>query len=486
MNSKWKSFLILSLFLWCLPSVHAADPAPKKSGDKAAAKDTGKTRIVPSKRQRKALKKAKTFAKLQGLSRKKGKKVPKKPKDPNRLEWGGLPAVNYSTDTGFGVGVIFNLAKFKPGYYPYRWKILGLVYLTLLPNASGDGIGIPYQDHYLKFDFPGLGGGGKLRLSGEGRYSQLNTARYHGIGNNSVSKDIDPNLKVGTDAYKRARQRYLYNHIFPQVQGRLRITLADKWLLFAGATLSYHQMDIYAGSKLEEDKKLADSNSTTDEAKFLRSNLLGLGQHLLLELDAGVVYDSRNDEDTPSGGMFHEISLRGSPGIMENLHFLGINGTFRFYVSLWKQYIVMAIRLIGDVQFGNVPVYRLPAYGGLFPNEGPGGGSTTRGVPWLRYGGKAKVLGNLEFRFKVFSFMNGKLNLGFIAFADAGRVWSDFGAPASFDADEVNGVAQGTGALKYGLGGGIRFQWGKTFIIRLDLAHSPDGFGFYLNVNHIF
>ena len=61
-----------------------------------------------------------------------------------------------------------------------------------------------------------------------------------------------------------------------------------------------------------------------------------------------------------------------------------------------------------------------------------------------------------------------------------GRVWADLGGRPELD---------GTGiGLSVGLGGGLRLQWGETFVIRADAAHSPTegSSGVYIDVNHIF
>jgi outer membrane translocation and assembly module TamA len=58
------------------------------------------------------------------------------------------------------------------------------------------------------------------------------------------------------------------------------------------------------------------------------------------------------------------------------------------------------------------------------------------------------------------------LTLGVVPFFDAGRVWADTKPQPELD-------GQGVG-LKYGAGGGLRLQSGSSFLIRLDVAASPD------------
>ena len=69
-------------------------------------------------------------------------------------------------------------------------------------------------------------------------------------------------------------------------------------------------------------------------------------------------------------------------------------------------------------------------------------------------------------------------NLGTIAFIDAGRVWAEVASRPGLDGEGLG--------LKYGVGGGLRLQWGETFIVRADTGWSPDGLGIFININHIF
>jgi hypothetical protein len=69
---------------------------------------------------------------------------------------------------------------------------------------------------------------------------------------------------------------------------------------------------------------------------------------------------------------------------------------------------------------------------------------------------------------------------GVVAFFDAGRVWADT-APHP----ELDGTGLG---LKYGTGGGVRLQSGKAFVLRGDVAWSPDArpLGGYFAVGQAF
>ena len=105
-----------------------------------------------------------------------------------------------------------------------------------------------------------------------------------------------------------------------------------------------------------------------------------------------------------------------------------------------------------------------------------------RGVPDGRYYGGIKILGNFEVRTVLVKFhiKKHRFKLGLAAFFDTGRVWTDWHKHPALDGDGVG--------LKFGTGGGLRAQWGETFLARIDFAYSPDALpvGIYFSVGHMF
>ena len=97
-----------------------------------------------------------------------------------------------------------------------------------------------------------------------------------------------------------------------------------------------------------------------------------------------------------------------------------------------------------------------------------GGSASIRGVPFGRYLGQIKAVGNVELRallLRVHVFGQ-TFQLGNDIFADAGRVWSDYTFHSPLD---------GTGlGLKWGTGVGAYLLWGQAAMFRLDVAYSPD------------
>ncbi|MFH2008647.1 MAG: BamA/TamA family outer membrane protein [bacterium] len=228
-------------------------------------------------------------------------------------------------------------------------------------------------------------------------------------------------------------------------------------------------------SKLEED--LAGASGL-----LVQSMLAGAERHGLLVVTAGVLWDSRDHETTPSKGMLHDLSLRGGAGLGPNLGYGGLNATFRFYTRLYKEFLVFAARGLLDVLVGDPPFYELSRHGGLGAGDTTGGGKSIRGVGGQRFLGKIKLLLNAELRSKFFHFRikTHRFNVGGVAFVDAGRVWTD-----GKTRRELDGLNFG---LKVGVGGGLRIQWGEHFLVGADFAYSPaDGnLGVYIDVDHAF
>ncbi len=381
---------------------------------------------------------------------------------PVRLEPGFTPILSGDTDLGFGFGGIGSLARFRPGCAPYCWRVEAMAYLTV--RIDDGGAALPYHDYYVKLDLPDrLGRGGRLYAQlGFGRYS---TSGYYGIGNASAVRE------------GAAARFHQYDRIYPQLQLRARFALLPRLSLLLGGALTYNRISLYPGSQLEEDLARADP--------LTRSLLRGTRDHLLGELALGWIWDSRDHETAPTRGGFHELSWRASPALAtdSNLVYGAVNATARFFFALERRArLVLALRLLADLLVGQPPFYELARHGGLNPSGTIGGGAAIRGVPLQRYHGKLKLLGNLELRAKLLPFRirSQRFNLGLTAFVDAGRCFVDLRARPELDGSGLG--------LKLGLGGGARFQWGETFLLRADVAWSPDArpVGVYVDVGHVF
>jgi outer membrane protein assembly factor BamA len=197
--------------------------------------------------------------------------------------------------------------------------------------------------------------------------------------------------------------------------------------------------------------------------------------------EIGAIYDSRDNEILTREGGYHTVTLRVSPAVTAQLPYgyQQVNGTSRFYWTP-RPWLTVAWRGVADVLLGDPPFYELERFE---ETSALGGLKGVRGVPAQRYYGKVKILQNLEVRSDVWDFrIRGKdYVLATAAFFDAGRVWTELGRRHP----DLDGRGIG---LKYGVGGGLRLQQGKTFVVRLDVAWSPDAdpVGAYFAAGQIF
>jgi outer membrane protein assembly factor BamA len=386
-----------------------------------------------------------------------------------RLEIGALPVVAFDSNIGLGFGAIGNLASVEAGVVPYHWRLQAQAYVTV--KSGPDGLELPFQHHYLILDHP-RAGVDALRLRLTARFRRQRNVGYYGLGNASRVEVRPADLpEDAPQAQREAAFRFhQYDRIFPNLRLDARLELGGAWEAFAGIGGVWNRIEVYPGSALARDLAAPDPVGRP----------IGDQEHGLAELLVGVVYDSRDDEITPSRGGFHELSLRGARTVAMSAAFAQLNGTARYFLALGTPRLVLAGRLMADLLVGDVPFYELTAHGGLFPDDAVAGSRAIRGPPSQRWGGKLKLLGNLELRFKALDFRLFGLdsNLGGLAFFDTGRVWSEPGGDPALD-----GAGLG---LKYGTGGGLRLQWGATFVIRGDVGWSPDGLGIFLSVDHIF
>jgi len=402
---------------------------------------------------------------------------------PNRVEFGLLPAINYNSDLGVGVGALATVARFREDKNPFDWRLEFLTFFSL--RDQGRGVEISQQSHSVRLDKPGLVEG-RLRLEAAlGYFEQANTG-YFGLGSAAPSPPSDQ------DARSRQVRR-----IAPEASLNFRIGLwaepvpvgKRRLELLVGTRLRYTSFEALPDSRFALDRAEARSGGA------ISSLFRGFEDHVLWLLVTGLLFDTRDREfDTRRGG-FHELSVRASPGVDASLEYAGTALISRWYFSFAEDRLTLASQSVVDALFGDVPVAALSSFGGQQPVQGPGGASSLRGVPLQRFYGKLKLIQNLELRGRLLRFRLGdqRFLLGGLAFVDAGRVWGDY-RNREIEVRRPDGTVDlraldgGPADFELGLGGGLRLKWGQTFIIRVDVGHSPTlgETGFYIDIGDVF
>jgi outer membrane protein assembly factor BamA len=275
------------------------------------------------------------------------------------------------------------------------------------------------------------------------------TLRYYGMGNAS-SASPPPNPAITS---------FEYSHTHPTGLVDARFKIVDHVAGTTGVRYTFTSNDVVAGSKLAYDIRYA-----SPEVK----SLIGpTGPESILQFLYGIELDTRDNETSPHKGTYDRVALRLSPGGTAGVPFRygEATGELRGFVPLGSKRATLAIRVVGDILFGNAPFTDLSCVESVYAL---GGSNGVRGVPAQRYYGKVKAFGNVETRVKLFDVhaFSKTLAIGAVAFFDGGRVWTDTTPEPQLDGSGIG--------LKYGLGGGLRVTSGTAFVVRADVAWSPD------------
>lgn len=371
-----------------------------------------------------------------------------------------LPTVGGTSDIGFGGGYVVSLARVGARVEPYWWRLESTGLLTLRNDESGK-LGAYYVDDYLLVDFPNVIKdrlGLKARLS----FTREKALKFYGLGNAAQPAAGTPRRELD----------YTRNHPTLRLEGEGHFLRYGR--LYWGAAYTYNWFEVDPDSLLAR---------TIQDGSAKERELLGQpGPHGVATFMQGLGWDERDDVTSPQRGQFHDARIELSPGTGTKdfrYRFARLSGSARFYVPLVPDTLSFAVRFVGDALFGDVPFYELAKYQDSYAF---GGSKGVRGVPGQRYHGKLKLFSNVELRsqllrFRAFSKLN---TLGLAGFFDSGRVWADYAGSA-----ELDGAGLG---LKYGVGGGLRWAAGKSFVLRFDVAWSPDAdpVGAYLAAGHTF
>lgn len=362
-------------------------------------------------------------------------------------EFNLVPVAGGSTDLGFGGGYFAGLARVKEGVVPFLWNIDSSGLITF-KFSKRSGFTSPYQDLYLRLTIPRLFGG-PLRLQIRPSYT-WESIDYFGMGNASSRTHADDNPNPDYSKYVRGH---------PQFDVDVRARIVDHFAGRVGFRYIYNAIRVPEDSQLAEDQR-----NGSAEVKHLIGET---APHSVLLFKYGLQFDTRDNETSTHSGTFDTVDLKLSPGGASPFPYRYGEATvnLRVFVPIASPRVTLSARAVGDWMFGNVPFYELARFDDTYAL---GGSLGVRGVPAQRYYGKRKLLGNVELRLEVATFRAlGKwLTLGLTPFFDVGRLWADNEAQPELD-------GHGLG-LKYGYGGGLRLKSGSSFVLRLDVAGSPD------------
>jgi len=379
--------------------------------------------------------------------------------DGRRTEFNFVPFIGGDSDVGIGFGGAGDLSRLTPDDQPFRWRI-EMGGIITFKRREGSSLQIPFQDYYLVLAIPNLPPARRLRLEVRPSFTDEATQRFYGVGNASPAPP--PDLPREDTQYHRTHAHAAAALRFPFLRPGL--------FLRPQAEISYSAVEMGQNSLLAQQR--------ANGSPAVRNLLDGPLKFASVAFEARLEHDGRDNELITRSGFYNSVRLRYMPPILDPAyHFIQANVTLRAYRSLGP--VTFSGRLVGDALAGNPPFYELTR---IDESSVMGGGKGLRGVPGQRYYGKLKAFTNVEVRTELvhFHIKSKPFLVSPAVFADGGRVWADYQRHPELD---------GTGlGLKYGLGGSIRVQQGTTFVVRAEVAWSPDAepIGAYFNAGQMF
>jgi hypothetical protein len=359
-----------------------------------------------------------------------------------RYELAGFPLIGGNSDIGFEFGGVATLSRFAHGIVPYQWNMDLLLAASVKSGPSG--LRFTQENGQWNIDVPGLFGG-KVRINPQVAYNRTINQLYFGIGNAS-----SPQAPPG------APPTYFE---FEDRQARVRTLTRIVWRAPLDAVIGV----IY---RFENPGPYYPSKLASDAASGVA---LGVEPLSLVTLAAGVLYDTRDNEIFPRRGSYHQVGVRGTLGVPmgAEIRYGEAGGMFATYKPVAGP-VILALRGVVDLQFGNVPAYDLYTGGPFQTYEMIGGSAAIRGVPEGRYSGLVKVFGNAELRalFIHLRVLGQRFRIGGNVLFDAGRLWANYTFSSPLDGSGIG--------LKWGAGAGSYLVWGQAAVFRIEVAYSPD------------
>ena len=369
------------------------------------------------------------------------------------------------------------------------------------------GDGNTYPDPLQKFTFEVshfTKGRSRLRLSFDSKYLIPNMRltlsaiychdplyQFYGFNGAASPYQEELNAKGAGIRYNSMQRSYFQG--FANFQGT--ITGHLNWA--AGATYWHYRTAGFDGGKFE-----ADPTNTLYQL-YVNKGLIGAeekdGGHVV-ELRAGLAYNSRDIEAAPNKGINADLFLNGAPDLAGNGHgYLRLCANFAQFIRIPVGFIaagdpVFAYHIGLQHTWGNAPFYIQQNVPQLVPRrimyEGLGGNSTIRGLYENRIIADGFVWANAELRIKLVKFNIGKHDfyLATNPFVDAGVITKPYrleqmAAALDKPADELRKQAQ---QVTVSAGAGLKLAWNENFILSLEVARNLNQTGmggkFWMNI----
>ena len=399
--------------------------------------------------------------------------------------FGPLPVVGWDSDLGFQYGACVDIFNFGDGSnypsYNYKMNFEASTYTggssllrcngdfkTLIPDGK-----LFFDCTYFnakKFDFYGFNGYASPYMPGH-----LYPA---------VSGDVLDKSTTSAFYWMKRNQFRLITSVQRRITGNLH------WA--AGFGYYNIQTGNVAIGGYENQKTLYDLYR---QFGLIRENEANGGN--VLQLKAGLIYDTRDHDSDPTRGVNIEATLVGAPDIIDREGYSNLGFTFvgSHYVPVWKDKLTFAYRLGVQTKLaGEIPYYFINNLNTLFfrkvYTEGLGGNASVRGINRNGVVGNGMAWLNTEFRWRIvnFRFINQNFHIALNPFFDMGQViqpyrleeqkkayeeWrTPIGGPTK---EEGNPFYSGNEEKLHATAGcGLKIVMNRNFVISVEMARALD------------
>ncbi len=411
--------------------------------------------------------------------------------DDDRVEgwnFGVLPCVSYNSDLGFQYGICADIFNYANLYPDYRQRM----YVEASRYTGGQTLlHGQFDSRYL---IPGI----RTTLSASYQYDPMFLFYgLNGLESYDKSRDANQETREARYAYRRGMVRVLADF-----QGGIAPHL--NWV----GGLSYWYYKLGDINLTKKDKQTKEPYEVYDPTKTLYHQMCeqnvfsdeeATGGHRL-EIKAGLVFDTRDNESAPNRGLWAEAYLNGSPDIFgDGYNYLRLAAHLRQYLSIWPDRMVFAYHLAYQgVIAGQAPFYNQQNISTLFLRQtctdGLGGINTVRGLLAQRLVGDSYAWMNSELRIRLFDFKLIGQNWYVAAnpLFDAGMVTSLYKGEelAAFYGKSVSDLQKEALKLHCSAGAGLKLVMNTNFIVSAEWAKpfiKTDGdSALYVALNYIF
>lgn len=387
--------------------------------------------------------------------------------------FGPLPVVGWDSDLGFQYGACVDIFNF------------------------GDGSGYPSYNYKMNVEASTYTGGSSLlrcygdfkTLIPEGKLffdcTYFNAKKFDFYGfNGYASPYFGPSF--GVEEGDKSAFNWMRRNQFRFVTSvQRRITGNLHW----AAGLGYYNI-VTSDVKMDKYKDQVSLYDLYRGANLIREDEANGGN--VLQLKAGLIYDTRDHDSDPTRGFNIEATLVGAPDIIDREGYSNLGFTFIgcHYVPVYKDRLTFAYRLGVQAKLaGEVPYYFINNINSLFfrkvYTEGLGGNASVRGINRNGVVGDGMAWLNTEFRWRIvnFRFINQNFHIALNPFFDMGQVIQPYRLDAQKQAYEAAGGALNpynpfyTGdeeALHMTAGCGLKIVMNRNFVISVEMARALD------------